>query len=163
MEPRWVQLPREFGGVSSPPKRANGVLAGSRGCSSGPGRGLPGITLHRAVVLPVSVRLAHPCQHCHPSVLRHRPSGVQEVNFICVFSPAACWQPALPTPTCPQSDCSVHQILSKLTIHFMYFNLGRTFIWLKFPFRGLECAFHTQAEMMCSSFVRRSLVYKDSN
>lgn len=105
----------------------------------------------------------HPCQHCLQLAPRRRPRGLQEVNFVCVFSPAACRQLALPTPTCPQSHCSVHQLLSKLTIHFMYFNLGRTFIWLKFPFRGLECAFHTQAEMMCSSFVRRSLVYKDSN
>lgn len=91
--------------------------------------------------------------------------GLQEINFIWIFSPEAlpAWQPALPTPTCPQPNCSVHQLLSNFTIHFMYFNLCRTFIWLKFPFQGLECAFHTQAEMSSSHFVRRSLVYKDSN
>lgn len=88
-------------------------------------------------------------------------NGGREINFTWVFSPEALpGSPVFPTPTCP--NCSVHQLLSNLTIHFMYFNLGRTFIWLKFPFQGLECAFHTQAEMICSNFVR-SLVYKDSN
>lgn len=96
------------------------------------------------------------------------PRGVDKGGFRILvsfeFSP---WKPRLatssPTPTCPQPNCSVRQVLSNLTIHFMYFNLCRTFIWLKFPFQGLECAFHTQAEMICWNFVSRSLVYKDSN
>lgn len=97
-------------------------------------------------------------------VQRNGQRRSQDINLIWILlSGSPAWQPALPTPTCPQPNCSVRQVLSKLTIHFMYFNLCRTFIWLKFPFRGLECAFHTQAEMICLSFVRRSLVYKDSN
>lgn len=114
--------------------------------------------------LPSSAQPRHPHQHRNQRAQRNGQRRSQDINLIWILlSGRPAWQPALPTPTCPQPNCSVHQVLSKFTIHFMYSNLCQTFIWLKFPFRGLECAFHRQAEMICLNFVRRSLVYKDSN
>lgn len=127
------------------PQRADGDPGdgGLWGCDSGPlifrpGRGWPGTSPQPAVV-PASTPPARP-GHPAPGVLRGRPGASRGLSWsrLPVLSRA---RP--PNTHSPAASRPVHQLLSELTIHFMYFNLGRTFIWLKFPFRGLECAFHT--------------------
>ena len=172
IESTWVRLPWELGGESPgpvPPGElvgAPGSWPGCRGCSSqtrpSSPRDGPHATLNHAITpLP-------PPRFCLPNTSAPAPQPAARGASRRAVPPGSCprgpaRQLALPAPTCPQPSRSVHPLLSKLTIHFMYFNLGRTFIWLKFPFQGLECALHTQAGVICLNFVRRSWVYKDSN